>query len=40
MLERDEGLLSGPVELGVRVMKSVLKWKRVGDECLIEHSLI
>lgn len=40
MLERDEGLLSGPVELGVRVMKAVLKWKRVGDECLIEHSLI
>lgn len=46
MLERDEGLLliefgqSGPVELSSTVMKAALKWKRVGAECLVEHSLI
>lgn len=40
MLERDEGLLSGPAESGFTVMKEALKWKHVGAECLIEHSLI
>lgn len=38
--ERDEGLLSGPVELGFTVMKAPLKWTRVGAKCLIEHSLL
>lgn len=38
--ERDEGLLSGPVELGFTVMKAALKWTRVGAKCLIEHSLL
>lgn len=42
MPEGDEGLCliefgqSGPVELSFTVTKVALKWKRVGDKCLVE----